>query len=141
MSVSASSSATAGSAISRACSSVKPLNTITVKPRSRRARASAAAPVAWASGSPPRNVTPSTPPPSAASSTWRRTSAAVRGVPPSKGSISGLQQPGQRSGQPWNHSAKRTPGPSASVTGTICATRSTTSSRLGTAAITPPSGR
>src|SRR5687767_10596168 len=51
-------------------------------------------------------------------------------VPPSKGSISGLQQPGQRRGQPWNHRAKRTPGPSASVCGTIWATDRTTSSRL-----------
>ena len=33
-----------------------------------------------------------------------------------------MQQPGQRSGQPWNQSANRLPGPSASVHGTIWAT-------------------
>src|SRR5437764_1149960 len=50
------------------------------------------------------------------------TASIVVGVPPSKRSISGLQQPGHRNGQPWNHSAKRLPGPSASVHGTIWAT-------------------
>src|SRR5262245_23436675 len=121
MSVSPMSSPTAGSGICRASSSVKPLKTITVMSRSFRARARTTAPAAWASGSPPRKVIPSTPF-SRAASISLSTSAAVRLVPPSKGSISGLQHPGQRSGHPWNHRAKRTPGPSASVTGTVCAT-------------------
>src|SRR6516162_9843025 len=61
-----------------------------------------------------------------------RTSATGRGVPPVNGSISGLQQPGQRSGQPWSHTAKRRPGPSASVTGIIRATLRKTLERVST---------
>ena len=49
-------------------------------------------------------------------------SASVLVSPPRNGRNSGLQHPGQRSGQPWNQTANRFPGPSASVQGTTCAT-------------------
>ena len=53
-----------------------------------------------ASGSPPRRVIPSMPWSRTAPSIIATTSPSGLGVPPSKGSISGLQQPGQRNGQP-----------------------------------------
>src|SRR5206468_6608650 len=97
--------------------------TITFRPRACASLDSAALAAACASGSPPSSVMPSRPFFCDDSASRDTTSSTVIAVPPSNGSISGLQQPGQRSGQPWNHSAKRFPGPSASVQATQCATR------------------
>src|SRR5258705_543585 len=93
---------------------------MTLSPNFRTSFASSDAPSACANGSPPSKVIPSMPC-DLAPMISDNTDDNDRLAPPLNDRNSGLQQPGQRSGQPWNQMAKRLPGPSASVQGTICA--------------------
>ena len=91
------------------------------RPRSRAPRTKGTSAAACSKGSPPRRVTPSTW--SRARSRRASRTPASTGVPAAGSNMWGLQQPGQRMAQPWSHTAKRAPGPSASVTSTTAATR------------------
>ena len=93
----------------------------TDSPRSRTPRTKGRSAAACSKGSPPRSVTPSTR--SRTSSSRASSTSGSIASPPAGSNMWGLQQPGQRIAQPWTQTAKRGPGPSASVTGTTAATR------------------